>query len=178
MAETRSLAPVLLTGLPGSGKSLVGSLLRDSGYAVIDADHSSLQTWGSEKSLKQNASFFWMWTHPPRWQESELPKLRSDGAPTVLAGWYPGILPTLKHFDKVFYLSPRWDLRLLVNRMRQRQEKTFGSTEPQIATALIATVATEAAMRMIAFFNKKLIILDATKSPPELASVIAKELRK
>ncbi len=163
----------LITGVPAIGKSTIGKELMLRGYNVRDNDHSSFQTWGKLAQFKRDASVFWMLRHPPRWDEEAIPLLRTEGKKTAVTGWYPGIFPTMKHFDNVYYLSPRFDFDLLIKRIRERNDKTFGSTNGQIVTSLIASMATEIGMRVIAVFKKNLRIVDAHLPAKQTASIIS-----
>ncbi len=130
--------------------------------------------WGSEREIKAGASSAWLFSNPPHWDEDNKELLRKDGR--YLEGWFPGIFKFFGIATNVKWLSPNWNLGVVIKRMKTRKDNPFGTTKAQILHSLIATVSMEVAVRLVAAFKKNVTILDAVSNTPEqLADIVLRK---
>ena len=168
---------ILISGGPAVGKTTVGDVLEDRGSKVVHADTSGLLRWGSGKEIQTGASSAWLFTHPPHYDENAKDLLRKDGR--FLEGWFPGIFRFFGIATDIVWLSPEWDMKVVMERMKTRDDNPFGTTKAQMAYSLIATVTMEFAVRGIALFKKNITMLDAASNTPEqLADLIEKKFKE
>jgi hypothetical protein len=167
MGETKT-NHVLVTGLPGSGKSTLCAVFKGRGINAVDADsHSPLLRWGKgEKLLERGAPIKWILRNPPMWDVEKMKELLAKNNEIYVFGIAPNILRVIPSFDRVIYLHG--DGALIQNRLRSRTNNNFGTTNAQrrfvsaiggFANLLIRTAAT---------VNSSFSIFDASRPPEQL----------
>ena len=165
-SEVKKPRRILITGLPGSGKSKLTQYLESQGKRAIDADKVFLSYNG--KPLPFGASIWWGIKNFPTWDEKKFQAVLEENKDRDLyvLGVVPGILKYLSFFDKIYYLDA--DKETLTKRLETpRPDNNYGTSIAQrkIAAALVpvAVIASK-----IAGFE----FIDATMKPEEIFAKI------
>ena len=131
----RNVRRVLVTGMSGTGKSVVMRELAQRGYKAIDADDG--------------------WTEPlpdgtQRWREDAIQGLLNteDADVLFLAGCEENLVKFLPQFDHVVLLSAPRDT--LVERLAMRTTNPFGKREDEMERVLHDLETVEPQLREIA----------------------------
>jgi len=138
---------ILITGLPGSGKSRLHKFLQSKGYNSVDADDTFLSYNG--KKLPVGASMKWLLQNPPMWNEEKLGAIfeKNKDKDLYVVGVAPNMLKFLKHFDEVYYLDA--DRETLPYRLKAQRSNPYGTTKAQrrlaILTLPVAVIASKIA---------------------------------
>ncbi|MDY0097469.1 MAG: AAA family ATPase [Candidatus Dojkabacteria bacterium] len=129
-----------ITGTPGSGKTTIGKLLQEKGYAFVDSDHApGLANWYNDaigevvpSNTKEDAE--WYRHHSWNWDREELKKLLDayKEKDVFLCGITSNQTNDLDLFDKVFLLTANQDelrTRMLNRRTTANAETIEGVFE-------------------------------------------------
>lgn len=173
MAEIRQ-HHVLVTGLPGTGKSTLCDLFRGHGLKAIDADEATFLKFGmSGEKLERGAPLSWFLRNPPRWDIEELRALLREQDEIYVFGIAPNVFSAARLFDKVIYLHG--DRKLVAERLEKKRDNPFGTTNAQKKVTLMLAGVYNFAARVAARIASGFKILDASLTPEELLSRIMKE---
>ncbi len=122
---------ILITGIPGSGKSTISNVLKTKKYYVIDGLRKiGLAYWADRRTGKKtvyesSVNLDWFREHVWTWDESVLNKLlkENDRELVFVCGVVPLEPKIFEYFDKVFLL--RITTVLIRQRIEQRTENEF-----------------------------------------------------
>jgi len=156
---------ILITGLPGSGKSTICAHLLRRGYNAFDADETFLSFNG--KKLPVGASIKWILDNLPLWDEMKVSALMKENMhrDVYVFGVAPNIFNFLSVFDKVYYLDAT--METLTYRLGIPRENPFGTTVAQrrIVTMFAPVASIMAKIRGFEF-------VDASLEPEQIFSKI------
>ena len=104
---------ILITGVPGSGKSTICSLLKNQGFNAIDGlSRNGLMHWVNKTTqsfdqYKPDAGFEWLMNHIWKWDEEKLEELinKNSSSPIFICGVAPMERDILSYFDHIFLLQ-------------------------------------------------------------------------
>jgi shikimate kinase len=116
---------ILVTGLPGVGKSTLCRLFREAGLQAIDLDETDIISWGKGRvRFVHRSAGSWLFRHRSRWDleelVAELEACEDNEGDIYVFGVARNGTRALKHFDKVIYLHI--DSKTLSHRRRSRAE--------------------------------------------------------
>lgn len=148
--EERKPRRVLITGLPGSGKSRLSQYLTSKGYNAVDADKAFL-TYNGE-SLPFAASMKWLIKNYPRWERAKFDAVMEQNKDKDLyvVGVVPNMLKFLDKFDEIYYLKASKEI-LTYRLSEPRSDNNYGTTEVQKKLAVSLVPVANVASKLAGF---------------------------
>ena len=141
------MAPVLVTGMSGTGKTTVLDELRRRGHITVDTDYDG-------------------WELPDRtWDERRMQQLLDSNPDVVVSGTVDNQVRFYDRFEHVVLLSVPLDV--LIERVRSRTNNPYGKTSEQQAEIERYLDTVEPRLRRGATLE-----LDGQRATSELADVI------
>jgi shikimate kinase len=163
---------ILITGMPGSGKSFLTKSLRELGVNAFDADEiKGLGDWYSIQGkrkvrFKLNADVNWLNRHEYLWDKSFLRKFIHKNEPLILLGGSANLFSFVGLFDAVYYLKV--PSRIIEKRIQRNNRKNkFGLLKEQRETVISEVKNSD---KLISKMG--ITVLDGTLPPRKIISKI------
>lgn len=160
---------ILVTGLPGVGKTTLCGLCRAAGLNAIDLDDTHVLSWGRRPArFLHRSAASWLFRHGARWDIEQLvAALEDDAGDIYVFGIARNGTRALKHFDKVIYLHI--DRETLSHRKRKQ-------AEVKLLVRLQRPI--DALAQFLAKVSRKIDCINAaTSSPDDLYRELLERLR-
>lgn len=149
---------ILITGLPGVGKTTLCELFRRAGLEAVDADDTEILKWGhGGVKVSHRNSLGWLLKNRPYWDLSELERLLDQETDVYLFGVAPNTPRALRYFDHVIYLH--------VEGATLQERK---ASKPEVKLLVHIQGPVDRLFRYVSRINRKIRCVDAERPPGEL----------